>query len=296
MEESPAVARRRVRLALRTAREAKGLTQTQIAEAMEWSLSKVMRIENGDVNVSVSDLRALLAYLDLTDAVVTRHLLADAKIARRARYSLDRQYKEHLPPGLFELMQFEQEAAASRYFNAGLVPGLLQTPHYAAAIFEIYTAGLSDATIKVRHEARLERQRRLLAQPNPSELFVILDESVLHRRVGGPDVMVDQLRFLLSLTGNERVSIRIIPFSAPAPIGNLGPFCILDMEGERDAILYRERPDSDEIVRKQQEVIRHRSLMARLWSFACGPADSARLIQDRVDLISAAPSLAGEPH
>jgi transcriptional regulator with XRE-family HTH domain len=65
--DTPAVARRRVRLALRAAREAKGLTQGQVADEMEWSLSKVMRIEKGDVNISPADLRVLLGYFDLTD-------------------------------------------------------------------------------------------------------------------------------------------------------------------------------------------------------------------------------------
>ena len=63
----PAVARRRVRMALREAREKRDLTQSQVAEAMEWSLSKVMRIESGEVTIAPNDLRFLLAYLGITD-------------------------------------------------------------------------------------------------------------------------------------------------------------------------------------------------------------------------------------
>ena len=66
--ESPAVARRRLRLALRRAREEKGFTQHQVAEEMEWSISKVMRIESGEVTVSVNDTRSLLTYLGITDS------------------------------------------------------------------------------------------------------------------------------------------------------------------------------------------------------------------------------------
>src|SRR6266545_966104 len=124
MGESPAVARRRVRLALRAARKAKGLTQTQVADAMDWSLSKVMRIESGEVNVSVSDLRVLLPYLDLADSDEAQRLIEDAKIARRERYSVDPLYREHLSPALLQLMQFEQEATEIRYFHPLLVPGL----------------------------------------------------------------------------------------------------------------------------------------------------------------------------
>ncbi len=65
--DSPTVARRRVRLAIREARDAAGLTQSQVAEAMEWSHSKVIRIENGEVTIYPNDLRPLLSYLRVSD-------------------------------------------------------------------------------------------------------------------------------------------------------------------------------------------------------------------------------------
>ena len=80
--DSPAVARRRVRLAVREAREAKDFTQGQVAEAMEWSLSKVMRIETGEVTVSPNDLRPLLAHLGITDKARVDELVRDAKLSR----------------------------------------------------------------------------------------------------------------------------------------------------------------------------------------------------------------------
>jgi transcriptional regulator with XRE-family HTH domain len=79
--DSPTAARRRVRLAIRAARDAAGLTQNQVADEMEWSLSKVVRIESGDVSISPNDLRALLEYLGIGDRTVVGSLLADARIA-----------------------------------------------------------------------------------------------------------------------------------------------------------------------------------------------------------------------
>jgi transcriptional regulator with XRE-family HTH domain len=78
---SPTVARRRVRLALREAREGNGLTQGQVAEQMEWSLGKVIRIESGEVSISVNDLRPLLTFLGVNRAEIDS-LVADARIAR----------------------------------------------------------------------------------------------------------------------------------------------------------------------------------------------------------------------
>src|SRR4030095_1797389 len=81
--ESPASARRRVRLAVRHAREHLGLTQSQVAEAMEWSLSKVMRIESGEVTIAPNDLRPLLAYLGVVGPAEVTALVEAAKISRQ---------------------------------------------------------------------------------------------------------------------------------------------------------------------------------------------------------------------
>src|SRR5687767_8614515 len=83
LTESPTVARRQLRQAIRGARDAQALTQGQVAQALEWSLSKVNRIESGDVTVSNTDLRALLAHLGITDASKINQLVALGRVARR---------------------------------------------------------------------------------------------------------------------------------------------------------------------------------------------------------------------
>src|ERR1700753_3174748 len=80
--DSPTIARLRVRIAIREAREAAGLTQAQVAESMEWSHSKVIRIENGDNTISINDLRTLLGLLQVSDKALIGSLLADARTAR----------------------------------------------------------------------------------------------------------------------------------------------------------------------------------------------------------------------
>src|SRR5436853_5521548 len=107
--ELPAVARRRVRLALRHAREQRGLTQGQVAEAMEWSLSKVMRIESGEVTIAPNDLRPLLAYLSISHKPTVEAMVEDARTSRRRRQTWwdEPEYREHLTPALRLLSQFE---------------------------------------------------------------------------------------------------------------------------------------------------------------------------------------------
>src|SRR5690349_16350604 len=125
--ELPAVSRRRVRLALRKARENIGLSQGTVARSLSWSLSKLQRIELGEVAVSPTDLRALLDAYGVTDPVVIEPLIAETRTARRERYWNAEENRDRLSPALRQLAQFEVAATRIRVFQPALVPGLLQT-------------------------------------------------------------------------------------------------------------------------------------------------------------------------
>lgn len=279
--DSPAAARRRVRLALRGAREGLGLTQGQVAEAMDWSLSKVMRIEKGEVNISPGDLRALLDHLDVRDPNRITGLLDAARRARSERTSVQPRYREHLTLAMLQFMQYERSATAVRFFNPTLVPAAFQTERYAATVLRVYAGGFSDEAIKTRIEARFERRRHLIEDSDRPNCFVVLDESVLYREVGGPDVMGEQLLELLELIKHENVRIRVLPFTEPAPIAFLGPFSIVDMGDGQDPVLYREGPRSDEIAVSRREIDQHAEIFEWLWSGLYGDDESAELIRVR---------------
>src|SRR3954453_18714589 len=108
--ESPTVARRRVRMVLREAREAAGFTQLEVAEEMEWSLSKVIRIENGDVSIAPNDLKPLLNFLQVKDRAFVADLIDAAKVARtrqRQAWYQTPEYREFLTDPLRKLIEFE---------------------------------------------------------------------------------------------------------------------------------------------------------------------------------------------
>lgn len=280
--ESPAVARRRVRMALRRAREARHLTQGQIAEAMEWSLSKVMRIEKGDVSISASDLRVLLDFLEVRDPAEVKALMADARTSRSERWSSDPDVREHLTPATAQLFQFEGEATAIRIYANVVIPGPLQTPAYARAMFNGYVHDLSEDTIRARIDLRL-RRRELFYRTDPPDYLAILDESVLWREVGGPAVMGEQLSELLRIIDETPILVRIIPFAAAGAIALLGPFILFDLGTEENAVLYRETHTSDEIVHARRVIARHREIFERLWPEALDDKSSADLIKRRAE-------------
>ena len=285
--EAPAVARRRLRLALRKAREAKGLTQAQVAESLDWSLSKVNRIETGEVTVSTTDLHALLRLFGVVDPAEVDRLVADARASRRRGWWDEPRYRQHLTPAMLQLFQFEAEATTIRVFHPTLIPGLLQTRAYAEAVLAVWRDRLDEAVRATRLEARLQRRGHVFGRPDPPRYLLILDESVLYRRLGGTDVMIEQLRELLALTRQPYLALRVVPLADTAVMAMLGVSSILDLGDDENAVLYREGVLQDEIIHNPDDVAYHRQLFDQIWRTALPEDASARMVEAHVEALSA---------
>jgi transcriptional regulator with XRE-family HTH domain len=279
VSESPAVARRRLRLALRKAREASGLTQGQVAESLEWSLSKVNRIENGDVTVSSTDLRALVALLHIADTDTVATMAHDARVSRQRGWWDQPQYREHVTPGTLQLLQFESEATAIRSFQPTLVPGLLQTRGYAETVLNFWEQHLPDPTRTARLEIRMQRRAHVLERTDPPLYLVVLDESVLHRAYGGAKIMADQLDELAAYLDSPSVIIRVLPLADAGAAAMTGPFTVFDLGDEENAVLYREFGEGDDIAQAPERVQRYRKVFETIWDLALPEERSARTIR-----------------
>jgi transcriptional regulator with XRE-family HTH domain len=278
--ESPAVARRRVRLALKKAREALGLSQSTVAKKMEWSLSKVQRIESGDVGISGTDLRVLLDLYGVTDEEEVEQLLEEARISRRQRWWTAAEYRDHLSPGLRQLLQFEAEAVAVRVYQPVLVPGAMQTPAQADFVLGWWNKSLTDDERRVRYNVRMQRRREIIDAPDGPLFLLILDESALKREVGGLEVMAEQLETLAEIASRPNIKIRIVPLQEGALLGVLGSFVVLDLDEKdpTDAVLYREIVTRDEIIHDPAEVRFYRENFERLWLRSYDEEKSLRAI------------------
>ncbi|MFI5838676.1 helix-turn-helix domain-containing protein [Catenuloplanes sp. NPDC051500] len=299
--ESPAVARRRLRLALRRAREEKGFTQHQVAEEMEWSISKVMRIESGEVTVSVNDTRSLLTYLGVTDSDEVSRLVQSARDARKREWWDEARYREHVPPALRRLIQFETEARAIHYFYPMIIPGPLQVEDYARAILRSHF-GTSDTAIgEVRLEARQRRRQGFLGRRDDPLVRLLLDESVLYRTLGDFNLLSKQLFDLHSLTAQSRITVRIIPFTADIAFPLLGTFEIYGLsksdmdsaDGIDDAVMYRESDQLDELVEDQAAVSRHLTVFEVMWAGSLNEATSTQMILEAAQNAASKASRAG---
>lgn len=285
--DSPAVARHHVRLAIRAARQEMKLTQGQVAKALDWSLSKVQRIESGEVSVSTTDLRYLLTYLGITDEGTIRRLMDGARVSRRERWFTDPKYREHLTTGTRRMLQFESEATIIRAFNPTVVPGLLQTAAYAREMFHSKSDLLSEVAQDLRYEVRMRRREQVFSHDKPPEYMLVLDESVFWREVGGARVAADQFADLLTMMREPGLSVRVLPFNEVAVVAMLGPFTIFELTDDADSVLYTERYDEDEVIQKPREVQKHRLIFEDLWSRSLDESASERLILARTaDLLS----------
>jgi len=279
---SPVVQRRRLRAELRAARQAAGLTQEQVAEAMGWSLSKIIRIEAGSVAISTSDLKALLRHYQIVDPGRTDELVALARAAReRSWWS---QYQGVAPAGLPQLIGYEAASSITRNFEPLLVPGLLQTEEYAHVIIRKFAEGAAVERVNTLVEIRMRRQE-LLDQADPPLLFFIIDEAVVRRHIGGKAVMRRQIHRLAELAARPNVTIEVVPFSAGAHPGLKGPFVAIEFpDPADDDVLYLESAQGDLISRDvPEEVLSYREAFEQLRNISLGPDDSAAYLSTAAD-------------
>lgn len=273
-DPSPLVQRRRLRGGLRQARQDAGFTQEHVAAAMDWSLSKVIRVENGATGISTNDLRALLSLYQITDPGTVRDLIELARSAReRSWWST---YRDAASPDFLRYVEQEASACVIRAYDHVVIHGLLQTEEYAALVIrefsnELHTGQQIDRLI----ELRLKRQE-LLARPRPPELIILHDESALRRCAGSPAVMRRQLRHLAELADRPGITLEVIPFTAGVRNGIGVPFAILDFPDPDDPALFLEPRDT---VRedRSEHVAQYEERFQRLRAASPGPAGSAAL-------------------
>jgi transcriptional regulator with XRE-family HTH domain len=237
--EDPWLAGKQLREFLRKTRDDRGLTQQHAAEALDWSMSKLARIEAGAVGLSTTDLLALLNLYKFPDE--PDRLVALARAARRPPWYSP--YREILSPGFEQFLSYEGAASVIMAFHPLTIPGPLQTEDYARAVIEASGAsqvnrGL-DLQLDLRLKLRLERRKRLEREGGPS-LRYVLDEAALHRQVGGEFVMLEQLLQLKEAMGQPRVSVQVVPFTRGGHASMTGSFTILESSDSDADVLHRE--------------------------------------------------------
>ncbi|PRX05166.1 UNVERIFIED_ORG: helix-turn-helix protein [Actinomadura viridilutea] len=247
-DQGPVVQSALLRSELVRLRKEKGMTQEQVARALEWSPSKVIRIEGGKNAITRTDLQALLMVYDVTSESRQERLQALARGAREPAWW--NAYKGEVEDTFLNFVGYAAGASYIRGFHGTVVPGLLQTREYA----EVLSTGMVSPTQQAFGvKLRMQRQEELARRENPPRQYYIMDEAVIRRHVGisaDPAIMPTQLRHIADTVENDDlIKVRVIPFSRGAHLGLYGPFTLLEFEGGLGDVLYLEgRPGNSVMI------------------------------------------------
>ncbi|MFD3775794.1 helix-turn-helix domain-containing protein [Streptomyces sp. NPDC058612] len=287
---NPTVRRRRLGAELRRLRMACGLTSTQVAEHLLVSQPKISHLENGRRTIKPRDVRDLCALYQVTDPQVIDSLMRMATEADRQGWWVA--YGE-VPYAVY--IGLETAAASVRSYEPLVIPGLLQTPAYAAAVIVETIPQATPEEIAVRREVRLRRQSRAHHPARAFRLWVVLDESALRRMVGSPQIMREQLEYLNRLGAQPHVTVQVLPHSAGAHPGVSGQFSILDFEDAPGATVHLERFTSDLNLEQRSEVRHYSAMFDHLQAKALNPERTLHFISHAAQELPPAASLPGWP-
>jgi transcriptional regulator with XRE-family HTH domain len=284
-------AHRHLRSALRRHRAQVELTQQDVAAAMEWSVSKVIRIELGDSLLSSSDLRHLL---DLYRVVDSEHLDQMLRWARAAKHQPWRAYRDVHSASFLRFLAYEASASRIWHVQPHFVPGLFQSERYARALLSgSEVTARTAVTIDRLIDVRLRRQK-ILQSPNPPVIVVFLDESVIRRVVGGPAVMREQLEYLTHMSRTGQVSLRVMPFAEGVYPGVRDAFVRMAFEHPEDPeVLYVEsagdsvtRDEMDSAARTSLDLGAYQKSVQHLEAIALPEEASTALIRAAIATLS----------
>ncbi|MGH3871077.1 MAG: helix-turn-helix domain-containing protein [Pseudonocardiaceae bacterium] len=263
---------RQLARALRRLREDAGLSLDEAAPKLDWSASKLGRIETAQQGVDVHGVRSMLDLYHTGGALWTEIL----ELTREARKKAEWHAYGFSDQGYFRL---EMDAAVVHEYQLAHVPGLLQTEDYMRTLFRNSRRLLSDAEIDRDVEARLFRQRRLTAEP-ALELVTIVDESALRRAVGGVELLRAQLGHIVMQAALPSVCLQVLPLSLGVHSGLDGSFIVLGFDDpDEPEIAYVEHTASTLHLDKETEVQACRLAFDRLRTEALSPRDSVALVE-----------------
>ena len=271
---SPTVRQRELGPRLRELRTAKNLTVEMVAKELLCSPTKISRAETGVRRATLRDVRDLCRIYGV-DPETSAELMELARDAYQPGWWIKYDDLKITP-----LIGLEQSATAITSFGMYFLPALLQSEDYARALIRGINPKMAERVLDQRVEARMER-KRLLYGPTPPRYRVLLDEAVLRRHIGGPALMRDQLDRILSLIGEEKTTVQVIPYTVGAYNAHDSNFTYMEFGGTRlPDLVYVETLVSQLYIERPDELDRYREALDDLRDSALNPRDSAKKIEE----------------
>ncbi|MEU0082568.1 helix-turn-helix transcriptional regulator [Streptomyces sp. NPDC006274] len=274
MAGSPTARRRRLSIELRKLRETNGFTCTQVGEALDWSGSKVNRMETGTGRVQPSDVDALCRFYNTNDEL--RDFLKS--LARQAKTKGWWQVHGNGIPSWFSIyIGLEQDISTFRQYQCEFLPGLMQTPAYAVELHRATNQMTAD-DIQRAVQVRMERQTMLTRTDAPDAWFVV-HESTLRNVIGDQALMREQLERVLDSVELPSVTLQVLPFDA-GPYPATGSFTLMGFPdlGDPD-IVYRDGITDAIYLEGDDDVREYTRAFDNLRAAAASPHRSIQLIK-----------------
>lgn len=247
---------------LATFRRAAGLTQAALAERFRVGEDTIASIEQGRRPLQLDFAIQLDELLDTKGAL----RVAVEKVPQRERF----------PAFVQDFVEYEQEAVTLLSYENQVVPGLLQTEEYARAVFSSLYPPLEPEELDERVATRLARRSLLERKPRPMMNF-LLEEVILHRPLGGREVLRDQVRSLLAHAELPFLGLQIMPTRRETHAALDGPLVLLETP-DHDQLAYIEGQRVSFLVDDLDEVSVLQQKYGMLRSQALSPEESTRLL------------------
>jgi transcriptional regulator with XRE-family HTH domain len=260
---------------LRRLRTEKGISREDAGYSIRASHAKISRLELGQVSFKQRDVADLLTLYGVTDPEEREPLLALAKQANAPGWW--HKYGDLLPAWFEVYIGLEGAAAGIRTYENQFVPGLLQTPAYARAVIELAHEKAAESELERRVALRMTRQKRL---ESGLTLWAVIDEAVVRRTLGSPEIMREQIAHLLDITAERNVTVQIMPFDRGGHAAAGGPFSILRFpERELPDVVYMEQLTSALYLDKAADSDHYMEVMDRLSIQAEEPKATRRFLE-----------------
>ncbi len=280
---SPTVRRRRLAAELREIRESKGKSGDAVAAALRWSPSKISRYERARTGLQPREVERLLDYYQITGP---RRDLLLALAEDAAQKGWWEEYADSLSLDYLEFIGLEHEASSMAIWHGEVITGLLQTEAYARHIISSYSRVEPIAPGLVQRMVRVRMRRQQVLDRPGLELSVVLDESVLRRRVGDDRVMHEQLQRLAREADRPNLTLQILPLDAQHTVFGES-FVIFRFGPDEDAILHdvvsAEHLRSGLSLEGERETYLHRIAFQMLADASLDPASSRALVVETAD-------------
>jgi transcriptional regulator with XRE-family HTH domain len=253
--------------ALKRIRQERGLPAYRLAEQLDWTPSHISRSEAGKRRVTDVDAGYYLGMCGAPRGEVQEVLKV---VNEPDEYRL--RLHEGQPADRLRSLIF-LESTASEIFTVEpiYIPGLLQTPDYARALFE---GGRRANPSEIEENVRSRMSRHVvLDQSKPPKCVFYVHENALRMPVGGSGVMSEQLLHLLFLGDRTHCAIRVIPVSAGVPGMTVGSFHIFRFKDD-PPVVYVQHETTSEFLENDYEMDSYRDILNRVASVALDGAQS----------------------